>query len=610
MGGAGTGGSAGASGGGGDGSGNGGSSGSGASGGGSGTGGRILESVPRPLGCSADGWCWSNPSPIGSDFSAVWVTAENDVWVAGERGAIIHFDGNEWSQTTQATSYYFFALWASGPSDVWAVGSPGAILHYDGNVWRDYSVPALQVLSAVWGSAPNDVWAAGLSGALYHFDGLAWSPVDLGTTDDFRSLWGAARDDIWMGTDTGFRHYDGRDWNIVSSPVDEGGWSFDGAAWNDIWSATADGVLHFDGMEWRDMDLPANGVDDINGVWLDGDGAVWTSASFPGNESLLFRYEDGAWTSIPLGVGELLLRDLKGSPGGPIWIVGMRGQLVAYDGQSAHLLTTDVMDELDFGGVIEFASNDRWVCGGGDLFHDSGSGWIEVPLRTAGSFSHYLWAPTPNDIWSFADDGNIDRFDRATWTNELRSLDSPIRAPKGIWGTIDDLWIAGNTSARHVNGTWSSLFAGDGFHDVWASAPDDVWLVGGLRCWAHWHDGAWERLCLGNSDVVYRGVWGSASNDVWLVGTRGNIHHNQGSGWVAVTSGTVTDLHRIWGNSATDLWVVGAEGLILHSNGGAWTPQESGTDRSLEIVTGSSANSIWASGNEGVILHRTQSYRN
>jgi hypothetical protein len=572
-------------------------------------GGTILEAVERPLGCSADGWCWSNPAPIGSDLRGIWATTEDDVWIAGERGAVIHFDGEEWSQASQPTSYDFHAVWASGPDDVWVVGGLSAILHYDGEVWRDYSVPEIASFFAVWGSGPDDVWAAGLNGALYHFDGAAWSPLDLGTDVDFRSLWGTARDDIWMGTEDGFRHYDGVTWQPVTSPVGEGGWDIQGTGPNDVWSASSQAVLHFDGMEWTDTSIPRNALHSIQGLWIDADGAVWTSGSFPGYDSALYRYAEGAWSQEPLGIGDRLLSDVMGSAGGPLWIVGPRGALFSYDGGTVESLTTDVLPELGFFPVLDLGPDDVWVSGGGDLFHDAGSGWVSVPLRTNTSPSGLLWAPNPNDIWSFKGDGSIDRFDRETWTIELRSVDSLITSPRAVWGTVDDLYVVGIGSAHLVNGVWERLLGGGSFAGVWGAAPDDVWVVGGNRCWSHWYDGAWERLCSGSDDVLYRSVWGSASNDVWLVGTRGDIYQNTGSGWVESPSGTTDDLHWIWGNSASDIWAVGVEGMILHFDGERWTPQATGTRRGLDSVSGRGPDSVWVTGTDGVLLHRTQSYR-
>lgn len=574
-------------------------------------GGTLLESVERPFGCSADGWCWSNPSPLGADLSRLFAFAADDIWLAGERGQLSHFDGENWSQASQPTSYDFRTVWGSAPNDVWVAGGLSALIHFDGEVWRDYSVPEIVSFWSIWGSARDDVWAAGLSGCLYHFDGDAWTPVDLGMQDvHFYSVWGTARNDVWIGTAAGFLHYDGEDWTPVSSPTGVGGRWVLGTASDDVWATNSDQVLHFDGSEWTEASLALGGIDSVVGLHIDASGAVWTKASFAGEDAELLRYADGTWSHFPLGLGEPILSALGGAPDGPLWMIGARGYLATFENDRAELLTTDLEDQLAFGSMLAFAKDDVWVSGGGNLFHNTGSGWVQVPLRNSFSSAGLLWASGPNDIWSFESDGQIDRFDRVTWTEELFSVDSTIQFPKGVWGTVDDLYVAASYSAHRVDGVWDRLLGGAGYSDVWGIDADDIWFVGGDRCYAHWYQGTWDRLCTGGADDVnYTSVWGSATDDFWLVGTRGNVRHYDGVEWTAVDAGTFTDLNQIWGLGSDDVRVVGDEGLILHWDGAAFRPEESGTSRELYDVTGSGPDDMWALGNHGVILHRTQSYR-
>jgi hypothetical protein len=528
--------------------------------------------------------------------------------MAGDRGTIIHTDGTSWTQSSQATTYDFSALWASGPDDVWAVGGVSAIVHFDGKVWRDYSVPEIVSLSAVWGSAKDDVWAGGSDGAVYHFDGTAWTAKKLGTTADLRSLWGFAINDVWLGTSTGFLHYDGTSWSAVASPVGEGGYSTWGIAPNDIWSSLSTAVLHFDGTSWQDMKVPINRVQAVHGMWVDSAGTAYTTASFPGQDSVLLTYANGAWTSTSLGLADLSLSEVTGSLGGPVWIIGPRGARVRYDGQTFQSLTTDISD-VAINHALSFAPNDVWVSGIDGLFHNTGSGWTKQALASSLSNPGLLWAPGPTDIWSFQSDGNVYRFNGSTWTHEATSSVSKLSQPMDAWGTVDDLYIPAILSTTHrVNGTWNSLLDG-WLYGVYGTGPNDVWIVGSGREIDHWDGVSWNRRSGSSDDVVYRSVWGSTSNDFWLAGTRGNIYHYDGSAWTASKSGTYNDLYKIWGSGAHDVWAAGATGVVVHWDGNAWAPSETGTEYSLRCITGTSANDVWTTGDDGVILHRARSYR-
>ena len=62
-------------------------------------------------------------------LNGVWGTSPEDVWVVGDHGTILHWDGKAWtSDPSVTTSSDLYAVWGSGAGDVWAVGRD-VILH-------------------------------------------------------------------------------------------------------------------------------------------------------------------------------------------------------------------------------------------------------------------------------------------------------------------------------------------------------------------------------------------------------------------------------------------------------------------------------------------------
>src|SRR5215471_3192625 len=116
-----------------------------------------LSSAFSSTSASADGfcrqgWCWQSPLPSGTTFGGVWGSSSNDVWVTGQAGTLLHWDGSTWAPFEGgAVLDNFLNVWGSGPNDVWAVGTGygdpccellAPILHWDGASWqRSLRVP-------------------------------------------------------------------------------------------------------------------------------------------------------------------------------------------------------------------------------------------------------------------------------------------------------------------------------------------------------------------------------------------------------------------------------------------------------------------------------------
>jgi photosystem II stability/assembly factor-like uncharacterized protein len=68
--------------------------------------------------------------PTKEGLNGVWGSSSSDVFVVGDGGTILHYDGSAWSAMNSGTEESFNGVWGSSSSDVFAVGSDGIILHY------------------------------------------------------------------------------------------------------------------------------------------------------------------------------------------------------------------------------------------------------------------------------------------------------------------------------------------------------------------------------------------------------------------------------------------------------------------------------------------------
>jgi hypothetical protein len=102
----------------------------------------------------------------------VTMVSRNDAWAVGDEisecgesvcysGDIHHWNGSSWEYVTNFLPIGF-GVEAVAADDIWAVGPGPAILHYDGQAWSE--VPAGVFIGELWGvgaSGTADVWAAG-----------------------------------------------------------------------------------------------------------------------------------------------------------------------------------------------------------------------------------------------------------------------------------------------------------------------------------------------------------------------------------------------------------------------------------------------------------------
>lgn len=105
----------------------------------------------------------------GSELRAVWGTSATDVWVVGDNGFVIQYDGAWKSQTTGLAPANLYGVWKSAPtSELWMVGDLGMVWKYDGTAWAVKESTTRNKLQAITGISTTDFWVGGSSGTMLH----------------------------------------------------------------------------------------------------------------------------------------------------------------------------------------------------------------------------------------------------------------------------------------------------------------------------------------------------------------------------------------------------------------------------------------------------------
>jgi hypothetical protein len=158
---------------------------------------------------------------------------------------------------------------------------------------------------------------------------------------------------------------------------------------------------------------------------------------------------------------------------------------------------------------------------------------------------------------------------------------------------------------------------------VWASGPNDVFVVGGagdgsILHMVHFNGATWDDW----SDRVRPfmsyafGVWGTGPNNVYVLGSDstggGRLARFDGATWSAVDTEVPIPSSSIWGSSASDIFVVGGDntigsGSIVHFDGTRWSPMlvpagfTQRTTGVYNIVTGTGPTNVFASSGRTVL---------
>lgn len=170
-----------------------------------------------------DEWTITETGVPGTTLYGVWGTSPDDVWAVGgpaqvvpdgverEGFVVLRFDGTAWTRVeidaladkpaSQGTN--LFKVWGANADDVFIVGDSGLALHYDGQTWTEQSTGANDPLFTVVGRSADDVYAVGglVAPVMVHWDGTAWSMVDLPPLppEVMQGVWTAPGEAVYVG---------------------------------------------------------------------------------------------------------------------------------------------------------------------------------------------------------------------------------------------------------------------------------------------------------------------------------------------------------------------------------------------------------------------------
>lgn len=292
------------------------------------------DESPGSGGPNMDSGTWTlMDSGTTENLAAIWGTSIDNIYAAGARGTLLHYNGSAWTPINLATAtsdVSFNDIWGISDSDIYVTGYNGTY-HFDGKDWTEVSSSTKPEYTSVWMASPNSVYGIHLDVIYHSNDGFVanYTPVyDNSAGSNFSAqIRGAADNDIYVaGRPT--LYFDGTDW----APVTMNGTNIDSdrvvvVSSNDVYLSGAN-VYHFNGVEWSAL---SPGTGDKTDIWADSLANIYVSGMVSLTQPGYFFYDGVSWTKIVDDTTSgYKIYALWGYSGTEIFGVGGQGKIVNY----------------------------------------------------------------------------------------------------------------------------------------------------------------------------------------------------------------------------------------------------------------------------------------
>jgi photosystem II stability/assembly factor-like uncharacterized protein len=528
--------------------------------------------------------CWDDgsPDPCHRHLGNITFLSDDDGWIVGDHGAILHWDGEEWKVVTNPSNLELDRIVAISSDQAWAVGAPWSsrhdnkrtLLRWDGKTWSIFTnSTSLDFIGPISFVNENDGWAIvneaphpSPASYLAHWDGKAWIKViDTPPLYDIKMV---SPNDGWAVGKSGVMYrWDGQSWQVYRSPATTDRWitNLSFVSENEGWAIVDyEAVIRWNGSEWQEVPFP----DEIRPLQI-----IMASSTYG-------------------------------------WIIGDDEtnyfQLIRWDGQSWNLLKNDqLLIPDDSTAVIAALPNgEAWGVfsyGDSQIWHWNESSWqpykpTKLPRVTAMDFV------SPSEAWIVGEEGYIAHWD----SNQLKQIPNPAVATLNdiAFLSSDNGWAVGEgDQILHWDGhTWNVVRdyhppeqgpaqTSFNFHGIAFSNPNDGWAVGsmgteggGYNYMLHWNGKVWE------DQSETQKAWECALTSVALLdqhegwatgncGGEGGLLHWDGEKWQSIQNPDNYWLYSASILSPGNTWAVGAQlvkdlgdqGIVLHWDGYEWT---------------------------------------
>jgi len=390
----------------------------------------------------------------GRQLNGIYGSSKKDLFVVGDKGTIIHFNGTQWTRNSCPTQKNLNAIWGNN-SEYFCVGEDGVVLHYTNATWSIVETNLSFSLNAIQGN-DSDIWITGglwqNSGIVLKYDNIS-SPIVLNNTP-FSSI-GISHTNEMVVAGSEIYHYDDGIWSCdtrfrtgdVQSIRDIWGHSD-----NEIYSVGDNGtLLTYNGHKWERINTATS--DHLNGIW----GAASDNIYAVGANGMMIHYNGVSWT-----VGHKIttndLKDIWATHDNQFFAVGSNGTFLHYQNNAWISIETNTTASLN--AIWGFSDTNLYIVGNNALIlHYNGYEFTEMPTASYNEDLRSIWGADPHNIYAVGRKGLILKYNGQTWIKENNVPQVHLDA---VWGIDQDIFAAGEYGTiLHKNGSkWETMNSG------------------------------------------------------------------------------------------------------------------------------------------------------
>ena len=108
-----------------------------------------------------------------SHLLSIYGFGDNDIFIGGAEGTMLHFNGSEWTSMDTKGRWTVKKMWGHDREHLYAVCTDGKILHFNGTEWTPIFSGSIATLYAVDGDGSDQMFVAGDIGTILS---LEWVP--------------------------------------------------------------------------------------------------------------------------------------------------------------------------------------------------------------------------------------------------------------------------------------------------------------------------------------------------------------------------------------------------------------------------------------------------